>query len=648
MHALSDRKLSFSPSVEIVALADGTRLLKQTERGEYLALAPDRRDMMERFDGKATVEEVLHELLTEGRNPGIRSFYDLVLVALGRGFLVDRTTASMKEGKEKSVPGLSPVGIVGIVVSLIIICFGAAVMWDSTIQLGSQLSDWVLALILTSAGLSLSHALASSALRSFGRQAYDARIRWDRVLPFFELDTRDAFMGGRACEISVALRAFAAPFLLALVSRAFDSDAGMLAACLTALTLLSPFGNTPAHTLLHAAFRKEYELPKCAQRFLNAKLFALIFNWKEKLREENYLLTYSTFAILWLSGVFYFANRLIHSQVDALYIAALAELPPENEDLTMVALAILSLVLAAIIVYFVWLVGRGIHRMVAPLLFPAESKVVKQASSFQPGDESATLEFLRGTMLFSQVSDELLKQLGSAMKRVRVEPDTTIIRERDPGDCMYVILEGGVEVCKEDESGLLNILATLVAGDVFGEMALLDKAPRNSTVRSCEKTTLLSLSRKDFDALLVNALGADKIREIVQISSFLKRNALFADWHPNALVNLAHKFSTEQFLAGQSVIQAGQQNENFYIVYEGRFKVVKEDDVVATLASGEFCGEISLLRDTAATADVVAATYGKCLKLGKQDFLEFVSHDFLTGLTVETAADERAGERSAA
>lgn len=648
MHSLSDKKLSFSPSVEIVALADGTRLLKQTERGEYLALASDRRDVMERFDGKATVEEVLHQLLTEGRNPGIRSFYDLVLVALERGFLVDHTTVSMKEGAEKPVAQLSSLGILGIVVSLIVVVAGAAVMWNSRIQIGSRLSDWFLALILTSVGLSLSHALAASALRSFGRQAYDAYVRWDRLLPFFELDTRDAFMGGRACEIAVALRAFTAPFIVALLSRAFDSDAGMLAACLTALTLLSPFGNTPAHTLLHAAFRKEYELPKCAQRFLTAKLFAQMFNWKEKLQEENYLLTYSTFAILWLSGVFYFANRLIHSQVDALYIAALAELPPENENLTMVALGILSVVLAGIIVYFFWLIGRGVHRMAAPWFFPAESKMTRQAADSHPGDESATLEFLRGTMLFSQVSEDLLKQLSGAMKRIRVAPDTTIIRERDPGDCMYVILEGGVEVCKEDESGLLNILATLRSGEVFGEMALLDKAPRNSTVRACENTTLLSLSRDDFDVLLVNALGAEKIREIVQISSFLKRNALFADWHTNALVNLAHKLRFEQYLAGQTVIEKDQPNESFYIVYEGRFKVVKEDRELATLGPGEFCGEISLLRDTPAIADVVAGTYGKCLKLGKQDFLEFVSHDFLTGLTVESAADERAGERSAA
>ncbi len=650
MQELSNKRLFFSSSVEISTLPDGARLLRQTERNEYLALAPDRRDVMERFDGKATVEEVLHQLLVEGKSPGIRAFYDLVMTGIERGFLVDHAARSLKEGVEKPVPPASPSQKLGVAVSLALIAAGLATLLRTEILIGHRLSDWFLTLVLTSVGLSLPHALAASALRGFGRQTGEARVRWDRLIPFFHLDTRDAFMGGRFCEIAVALRSLAAPFLMALVGRAFESDPALLASCIVALTLVSPFGDTPGHTLLHAAFRKEYELPKCAQRFLNAKLFAQIFNWKEKLHEENYLLTYCTCAILWLTGVFWFANRLIHGQVDALYIAALAELPPENEQLTWTALGILSVVLAAVIVYFVWLIARGVHRMAAPILFPAESRFNRRASAANQDDEAATIEFLRGTLLFSQVSEETLKSLAGAMKTVVTDADETVIRERDPGDCMFVVRSGSVEVCKENESGFLDILATLKAGDVFGEMALLDNAPRSSSVRTREAATLLSLSRKDFSDLLLGALGAEKIREIVQISSFLRRNAMFADWHPNALVNLAHKFSFEERLAGQKIIEKDKPNESFFIVYQGHFKVLLDDEELNTLGPGDFCGEISLLRDTPATADVVASSYARCLKLQKDDFLQFVSHDFLTGLSVESAADERAksdGRRAA-
>lgn len=648
MDSLSDKKLSFSTAVEIRALPNGTRLLKQTERGEYLALKPEQRDILEQFDGKKTVEEILHLELVQGRNPGIRAFYDLVLSAINRGFLRERSEGTLKQGGETPISGLPAKGVVGIIFSLAMIILGSLAIYKSEIRLGAELTEWFKAAALTSLGLSLSHALAASALYGFGRQVYDARLRWDRLLPFFALDTRDAFMGGRSCEIAVALRALSAPFLLAALGWIFDSDAGMLASCLVAIALASPFGETPTHTLLHSAFRKEYELPKCAQRFLNAKLFAQMFNWKEKLQEENYLLTYSTYAILWLSGVFYFANFLVLTQIDALYIATLAELPPENESLSLFALALLALVLASVIVYFLWLVARGAYRILAPHFFRAESRVANQAADPARPSEADTLAFLRGTMLFSQVNDELLKELAAAMKYITMAPDKTIIRERDPGDAMFVLHTGNVEVCKENESGFLNVLATLGPGDVFGEVALLDKAPRNSSVRSRTATGLFTLSKTDFDHLLVKALGADKIREIVQISSFLKRNSLFADWHQNALVTLAHKFSFVELLAGQKVIEKDQRNENFYIVYEGRFKVVKDDAEIATLGPGKFCGEISLLRDAPANADVVAASYGKCLKLDKQDFLEFVSHDFLTGLTIENTAATRANARRAA
>jgi CRP-like cAMP-binding protein len=59
------------------------------------------------------------------------------------------------------------------------------------------------------------------------------------------------------------------------------------------------------------------------------------------------------------------------------------------------------------------------------------------------------------------------------------------------------------------------------------------------------------------------------------------------------------------------------------------------------LQPGDFCGEISLLRNIPATADVVAAGKARCLRLTKSNFLRLVSHDFLTGLTIESAVVTR-------
>ena len=660
MHFLTGKILRLSPSIETRDLPDGTRLMKQIVRAEYLALTPAQQRIFNLFDGHNTVEEVLHNLLIQGQHPGIRAFYDLVLNGITKGFLCEAAEAASALGP-KAQPARLPAGGLGSIgFSLLLIVVGGAVLgwwiltgsealgWTDLVAGQNALLDWFKVLLFLSLGLSSSYALAGSVLTNFGRQAYAARIRWDRLVPFFALDTRDAFMGGRLCEIAVALRALAAPLLLAAISWLVESEAGMLASCFTGLILGSPFGGTPAHNLLHALFRIEYQLPRCAEKFLNTKLFAQMFNWNEKLVEEKYLLTHSTYAICWLGVLFQFASGLLERFGNALIRNLSQQLAVASQAALMINIALLALVIAATIVFACWLVGRGVYRLLAPRLFPAESGLLRRHVESTRPTEDLVLRFLGHNLLFCQLAPDVLKSVAQAMKHIVVQRGTKIIRERDPGDAMFLVYAGRVEVTKEDEAGQEQAVATLGPGDVFGEIALLDQVPRTSNVRSTEITSLFVLSKADFERLLVTALGAEKIKEIVQVCAFLRRNKLFSDWHPQALMNLAHKFAFQDFPAGGVVIQQDLPNEFFYLVYAGEFAVRKDGQPVATLGPGDFCGEISLLRDMPATAEVAARHAGRCLKLGKEDFLRFVSHDFLTGLAIEKALEARLEERKAA
>ncbi len=80
-------------------------------------------------------------------------------------------------------------------------------------------------------------------------------------------------------------------------------------------------------------------------------------------------------------------------------------------------------------------------------------------------------------------------------------PGTEIIREGDPGRGLYVVLTGEVEVVKGEEP-FEQILATLRAGDVFGEIALVRGTPATATVRAGRPTTVLFLAREYFERLL--------------------------------------------------------------------------------------------------------------------------------------------------
>jgi CRP-like cAMP-binding protein len=80
---------------------------------------------------------------------------------------------------------------------------------------------------------------------------------------------------------------------------------------------------------------------------------------------------------------------------------------------------------------------------------------------------------------------------------------TDIIREGEPGRGLHVLLHGGVDVWKRDGDQKV-LLATLSAGDVFGEMSLLQGAPATATVTASQRSTVLFLAREYVERLIAS------------------------------------------------------------------------------------------------------------------------------------------------
>jgi CRP-like cAMP-binding protein len=112
--------------------------------------------------------------------------------------------------------------------------------------------------------------------------------------------------------------------------------------------------------------------------------------------------------------------------------------------------------------------------------------------------DGEALESLRSIPLFSAVSDEDLESIASLLIERRLPKNKTIVEEGTPGDYMYVIPEGRVKVTKLSGDGREKILELLEAGSFFGEMSLLDSAPRSASVKALTNVRILALSRNDF------------------------------------------------------------------------------------------------------------------------------------------------------
>ncbi len=100
----------------------------------------------------------------------------------------------------------------------------------------------------------------------------------------------------------------------------------------------------------------------------------------------------------------------------------------------------------------------------------------------------------------------LTKQAVDLISRVASEEShalgTKIFQHGDPGDKLYIILEGKVRISRDVPGMGEEALAVLGPGSVFGEMSLLDEAPRSADARVHERCRLLTVPKDAFEDLL--------------------------------------------------------------------------------------------------------------------------------------------------
>lgn len=120
---------------------------------------------------------------------------------------------------------------------------------------------------------------------------------------------------------------------------------------------------------------------------------------------------------------------------------------------------------------------------------------------------NSVLEELRLVPLFADLAEDDLVRLCEGVERVALGPGQLLFAEGDEGDRAYVVHDGELEIVKIT-GGREVLLAVRGAGDVIGEMALLDAAPRMASVRARDATELLAIPKDRMDGLLSGSATA--------------------------------------------------------------------------------------------------------------------------------------------
>jgi len=117
-------------------------------------------------------------------------------------------------------------------------------------------------------------------------------------------------------------------------------------------------------------------------------------------------------------------------------------------------------------------------------------------------------ERLKTVPLFSELPDEDLEMLCPHVEEVALDAGQVLFEEGDRGDRAYVVMSGAVEVVKATPGG--EVLLAVKSDGVLGEMALLEEAPRNASVRARSESNLLAIPKEQLDELLNTSPSASR------------------------------------------------------------------------------------------------------------------------------------------
>lgn len=117
--------------------------------------------------------------------------------------------------------------------------------------------------------------------------------------------------------------------------------------------------------------------------------------------------------------------------------------------------------------------------------------------------EEERIALLRRTVLFHELTPAQLQPIAAATQVVSFKAGDYLMRQGEPGDCIFILSSGRVEILagdpdRSDDPGASVVLSSLAGGDTVGELALLDGKPRSASCVALAPTRCLKLDRHAF------------------------------------------------------------------------------------------------------------------------------------------------------
>jgi CRP-like cAMP-binding protein len=251
--------------------------------------------------------------------------------------------------------------------------------------------------------------------------------------------------------------------------------------------------------------------------------------------------------------------------------------------------------------------------------------------------------------IFSELDTPAFLAMVERLERRVYAQGAVVFQEGDPGDSLYLVSSGNLQVLKSDESGQIQ-LARLSGGSFFGEFGLLTDGRRHATVRCIEDSELLVLRREVLIELTQSHPSISwTLRTFYQqrvMANVMATSPLFRAVSPEDRRAVLSRFTFRRFLEGETIVEEGHQGTGFHVILVGEVLVTcrTEEDpefALGALSEGHYFGEMSLLSGCVAEATVTATRVTEVLMLNAQDFYELAAAHPEVWVEVQQEADRR-------
>lgn len=147
-------------------------------------------------------------------------------------------------------------------------------------------------------------------------------------------------------------------------------------------------------------------------------------------------------------------------------------------------------------------------------------------------------KFLREIDTFSGLSDAELEKVAAICRERELKKGETVFSERDPGDRLFLIESGAVEIAKANGGGSQVRIAILEHGEIFGELSIFEERPRSASATAIRESKVKTIEKKDLEALL----AAEPVLATRILRGLLKKTAARLRLADEAIQTLIRSF----------------------------------------------------------------------------------------------------------